>query len=120
MKEGKVYRIIPSKRERFVDENSCNENMLEHIDENGGSFTVLVINKEDCGRYVTKVRMANGEEFSADGLGDEYFEISNLEFEFFEEVKPEGASRGVLELKLEVDSNNAEEMIELIKKVFNK
>lgn len=120
MKEGKVYRIITSKREQFVDENSCNENMLEHIDENGGSFTVLVVRKECGENYVTKVRMANGEVFNDDGEGDAYFEIHESEFEFFEEVKPEGASRGVLEIKLEVDSNNAEEMIELIKKVFNK
>lgn len=120
MKEGKVYRIIPSKREQFVDENSCNENMLESIDENGGSFTVLTVHNEGTDRYVTKVRMSNGEVFGEDGDGDTYFEICSSEFEFFEEVKPEGASRGVLEIKLEVDSNNAEEMIELIKKVFNK
>lgn len=120
MKEGKVYRIIPNKREKFVDENSCNENMLDCIDENGGSFTVVKVHKEDSSLYVTKVRMANGKVFSDGCEGDTYFEICESEFEFFEEVKPEGASRGVLELKLEVDSNNAEEMIELIKKVFNK
>lgn len=120
MKEGKIYRPIEDMREKFVRENGNNQLMLDTIDYCGGSFTVLNITDED-GKFVSKVRMANGDIYDSEGSGSDYFEISYTEFYAFEEVTSGISSEGgVISMKLEVTKDNFEEMIRLIENNFKK
>lgn len=118
MKEGKSYRFNEQFREEFIEESMANENMLELIKENGGSFEVLDTSVEGINKYVCRVRMANGAVFNADDSGHDYFELSDDEFKYFIEISE--STDGVMSMILNVNPDNAEEMIELIKKVFNK
>ena len=122
MKEGKTYCLNPGYRDSFIEENENNEQMVEIIEQGGGTFTVLEMGSFNEGSYVNRIRTKNGDVYTADSHGDDYFELSSDEFCYFDEVKvePEVTSRGVVSLELVVDSANAEEMVELIKKVFNK
>ncbi len=58
----------------------------------------------------------------AEGFGDAYFEIADYEFKYFEPVYEIGSAiqPGPTRLDLIVTPENAEEMIDLIKKVFKK
>ena len=118
MKEGKIYRLNPLRKNGFIDMNSGNENMTRLIENRGGSFKVLNITTIGSDEFVTKVCFKDGTILS--DVSDPYFELSSDEFFCFEEDGeckiPEG---GPLSLTLEVTKYNAEEMIELIKKVFN-
>lgn len=118
MKEGKLYRFNPIHRDSFIDMNTSNENMVKIIENHGGTFKVLVARLYGIDEFVTKVQFIDGTILS--DVSDPYFEIGSDEFFCFEEVSeckiPEG---GPLSLTLEVTKYNAEEMIELIKKVFN-
>lgn len=119
MKEGKTYRPIEALRTAFASENSSNHAMLLSIDTHGGEFTVVDMHKEGSDKYVTKVRMKTGEVFDADDSGGDYFEISDSEFMYFEEVF-EAPKSGLVSMFIEVTHANAEEMIDLIKKNFGK
>ncbi|ARW57663.1 hypothetical protein [Kosakonia phage Kc304] len=118
MQEGKFYSFNEAFRADFIEDNSTNENMLRLIEEGGGSFGVLEMVTEDTDKYVCKVRMKNGEVYDANSSGDEYFELSNGEFKYFVEVG--STAEGAKSMSLVVTRENAEEMIELIKKAFNK
>ncbi|CCI88813.1 uncharacterized 14.8 kDa protein in frd-Gp32 intergenic region [Yersinia phage phiR1-RT] len=119
MQEGKFYSFNEAFRADFIEDNSTNENMLRLIEEGGGSFWVLEMATEDTGKYVRRVRMKNGEVYDTDSPGDEYFELSNWEFKYFVEVVGL-TTEGAQSMSLVVTRENAEEMIELIKKAFNK
>ncbi|UJJ22236.1 hypothetical protein [Erwinia phage Virsaitis27] len=118
MQEGKFYSFNKAFRADFIEDNSTNENMLHLIEEGGGSFGVLEMVTEDTAKYVCKVRMKNGEVYDANSSGSEYFELSNEEFKYFVEVG--STTEGAQSMSLVVTPENAEEMIELIKKAFNK
>ncbi|BAQ22912.1 hypothetical protein AU156_gp189 [Edwardsiella phage PEi20] len=122
MKEGKVYRLIPTLRQQFIDENSNNEHMVNLIEEGGGTFTVLDTSFCD-GSFVNKIRTKNGEIYRSDDSGDDYFELCSEEFCYFEEVV-EGSevsnNGGLISMTIEVNQNNFEAMIDLIKKNFIK
>lgn len=120
MEEGKVYRLIESVREKFISESSSNDSMLRLIDSCGGEFTVLET-MTDGGKYVTKVRMKDGNVYSADGSGGDYFEIGYNEFYAFEEaIDPVPSESGLISMVIEVNQQNFEAMIDLIKKNFKK
>lgn len=118
MKEGKFYSFNEAFRSHFIEDSGANENMLRLIEEGGGSFEVLEMVTEDTDKYVCKVRMKNGEVYDANSFADEYFELSNEEFKYFVEVG--STTEGAQSMSLVVTPENAEEMIELIKKAFNK
>lgn len=118
MKEGKFYRFNEQFRDAFIEENGNNENMLTLLKTSGGSFEVLEVYSDNTGTYVNRARMANGEVYGADGMGLEYFELSDEEFKYFIEMGL--PSEGVQTISLIVTPYNAEAMIEVIKKAFNK
>ncbi|ARW58216.1 hypothetical protein [Serratia phage X20] len=118
MEEGKFYRFNEAFRADFIEDTGTNENMLRLIEDGGGSFEVLEMDIEDSDKYVCKVRMKNGEVYDANSFADEYFELSNEEFKYFVEVG--STTEGVQSMTLVVTPENSEEMIELIKKAFNK
>lgn len=107
-------------REKFINESSSNHHMVDIIARCGGEFTVLET-MNDCGTYVTKVRMKDGSVYDADDSGGDYFEIGYNEFYAFEEaIGPVSSEGGVISMKLEVTKDNFEEMIRLIENNFKK
>ena len=119
MQEGKFYSFKEAFRDDFIEDSGTNENILRLIEEGGGSFGVLEMVTEDTGKYVCKVRMKNGEVYDANSSGDDYFELSDDEFKYFVEVVG-STTEGAQSMSLVVTPENAEEMIVLIKKAFNK
>ena len=125
MKVGKIYRPIESKRDAFRDNDDNNFEILNLIDANGGSFEVRnVTSHASSGNdYVDEVRMANGQHFDSQSNDENYFELTEDEFRFFEEVDSfsEGsAPPGVVSMIIEVNQQNFREMIALIKNSFKK
>lgn len=120
MEENKVYRLIESMREKFINESSSNHHMVDIIARCGGEFTVLET-MNDCGTYVTKVRMKDGSVYDADDSGGDYFEIGYNEFYAFEEaIGPVSSEIGLISMVIEVNQKNFEAMIALIKNNFKK
>lgn len=127
MQIDKIYRLNPYFRKYFIGNSASNEDMLKIIEDGGGSFTVLdmyVGCRESS--FVTKIRTKHGEVFDSESGGLEYFELSNDEFEFFEEVTSVdvpvteivNGEPGINSVTLTVTKENSQEMIELIKKMF--
>ena len=121
MKLNTEYRIIPSRAAEWDLSSSGNRRMRSMIEEHGGSFFPTKMLDEES-RYITEVTLKDGTFANAGGEGNEYFEIADYEFKYFEPVDEidRVAQAGPTRLDLIVTSENAEEMIELIKKVFKK
>lgn len=118
MKEGKFYRFNEQFRDEFIEESGYNDDILDILAKNGEVFEVLCVSSEDGNRYVNKIRTANGEVFSCEEIGPDYFELSDVEFKYFIEVN--NTQNGVQAMTLIVTPDNAQAMIEVIKKAFNK
>ena len=121
MKLNTEYRIIPSLAAEWDLSSSGNRRMRLMIEEHGGSFFPTKMLDED-NSFITEVKFKDGTTADAEGFGDAYFEISDYEFKYFEPVYEIGSAikPGPTRLDLIVTSENAEEMIDLIKKVFKK
>lgn len=121
---GKYYRVIQAFETEFANYSTANDDMMKFIKEHGGSFTPTRTLVEDGTRYVSEVEMADGTRFDSDGYNDDYFELEEGEFRFFEEVtEGEEASEeaeGLISMKIEVNQQNFEAMIDLIRKNFKK
>lgn len=120
---GKYYRVIPAFEADFANYSTSNESMIEFIKEHGGSFTPTRTSVEEGTRYVSEVEMADGTRFDSDGYNDDYFELEEGEFRFFEEVTEgecEDPAEGLISMKIEVNQQNFEAMIDLIRKNFKK
>ena len=128
MEIGKKYELNPHRIKSFIDISSSNANMVSIIQENGGWFEVKSISSLDCFDYVTEIICANGEIYNDDGIGDDYFELSEKEFYCFREYKEptseedevEDKVSGVTKIHCIVDENNVDEIIELLRKTFKK
>lgn len=126
MEIGKKYELNPHRIKSFIDISSSNANMVGIIQENGGWFEVKSISSSDGYDYVTEIICANGEIYNDDGMGDDYFELSEEEFYCFreykeptsEEDKVEDKVSGVTKIHCIVDENNVDEIIELLRKTF--
>lgn len=119
---GKYYHVIPAFEAEFANYSTANDDMIKFIKEHGGSFTPTRTLVEDGVHYVTEVEMADGTRFDSDGYNDDYFELEQGEFRFFEEVT-EGEQdpvEGLISMKIEVNRQNFEAMIDLIRKNFKK
>lgn len=112
MQVDKSYRLKEEFVAEFIELSHCNIEMLRLINENGGWFTVKNISKCDGDLFVDEITFANGLDAGSGGFIP-YFELSQGEFNFFEKVEANS-------LYLTVHEGNAEEIIELIKKTFNK
>ncbi len=121
MKLNTEYRIIPSLAAEWDLSSSGNNRMRQMIEEHGGSFFPTKMLDEDSS-FITEVTFKDGTTADAEGFGDAYFEIADYEFKYFERVNEIGGvvQDGPTRLDLIVTPENAEEMIELIKKVFKK
>ncbi|QPB08787.1 hypothetical protein CPT_Metamorpho_035 [Klebsiella phage Metamorpho] len=120
MKLKTEYRIIPSLAAEWDLSSSGNNRMRLMIEEHGGSFFPTKMLDEDSS-FITEVTFKDGTTADAEGFGNEYFEIADYEFKYFEPVHENGGVQsGPTRLDLTVTPENAEEMIELIKKVFKK
>lgn len=119
---GKYYRVIPAFEAEFANYSTANDDMIKFIKEHGGSFTPTRTLVEDGVHYVTEVEMADGTRFDSDGYNDDYFELEQGEFRFFEEVTEgeQDSVEGLISMKIEVNHQNFEAMIDLIKKNFKK
>lgn len=119
---GKYYRVIPAFEADFANYSTSNQSMIESIKEHGGSFTPTRTSVEEGTHYVSEVEMADGTRFDSDGCYDDYFELEEGEFRFFEEVTEGETSEveGLISMKIEVNHQNFEAMIDLIKKNFKK
>lgn len=119
---GKYYRVIPAFEADFANYSTSNGAMIEFIKDHGGSFTPTRTSVEDGTRYVSEVEMADGTRFDSDGYNDDYFELEEGEFRFFEEVIEDAVTEGegLISMKIEVNHKNFEEMIDLIRKNFKK
>lgn len=119
MQINKEYRPILCKRTDFCDVNSNNSAMLTMIDEHGGSFTVLHMSSASYGTYADEVQMKDGTYFSSND--SDYFEISEEEFQYFEEVEVTPsfeAVEGVNSINITVTPDNSGEMIKLLETLF--
>ncbi|UOK17849.1 hypothetical protein KP1079_00243 [Klebsiella phage KP1079] len=121
MKLNTEYRIIPSLAAEWDLSSSGNRRMRLMIEEHGGSFFPTKMLDED-NSFITEVKFKDGTTAGAEGFGDAYFAISDYEFKYFEPVYGIGGviQPGPTRLDLIVTPENAEEMIDLIKKVFKK
>lgn len=120
---GKYYRVIPAFEKDFSNYSTSNERMIEVIKDHGGSFTPIRTSVEEGTRYVSEVEMADGTRFDSDGFHDDYFELEEGEFRFFEEVTEgecEDPAEGLISMKIEVNQQNFEAMIDFIRKNFKK
>jgi hypothetical protein len=120
---GKYYRVRPAFEDDFTRYSTSNYRMVDLIKEHGGSFTPTHTAVEDGTYYVSAVEMADGARFDSDGDYDAYFELEEGEFKFFEEVtdaENEDRAEGLLSMKIEVNHQNFEAMIDLIIKNFKK
>lgn len=120
---GKYYRVIPAMEAGFASYSTSNKSMIDRIKIHGGSFTPTRTSVEEGTRYISEVEMADGVRFDSDGYNGDYFELEEGEFKFFEEVTEsecEDPSKGLISMKIEVDHQNFEAMIDLIKKNFIK
>lgn len=126
MEIGKKYELNPHRIKSFIDISSSNANMVGIIQENGGWFEVKSISSLDGFDYVTEIICANGEIYNDDGIGDDYFELSEEEFYCFREYKEPTSEEdevkdkvsGVTKIHCIVDENNVDEIIELLRKTF--
>lgn len=117
---GKYYRVIPYFEDDFINRSSGNSKMLEIIKNHGGSFTPTRTSVEEGTHYVSEVEMADGVRFDSDGVTDNYFELEEGEYRFFEEVTKGEEVEGLISMKIEVNHKNFEAMIDLIRKNFKK
>lgn len=128
MEIGKKYELNPHRIKSFIDNSSLNANIVDIIQENGGWFEVKSISSADGFDYVTEIICANGEIYNDDGMGDDYFELSEDEFHCFREYKEPTSEKdevkdpvsGVTKIHCIVDENNVDEIIELLRKTFKK
>ena len=122
MKLNTEYRIIPSLAAEWDLSSSGNNRMRQMIEEHGDSFFPTKMLDEDSSSFITEVTFKDGTTADAEGFGDAYFEIADYEFKYFEQVnEADGVVQpGPTRLDLIVTPENAEEMIDLIKKVFKK
>ncbi|BBC78308.1 hypothetical protein KNT65_gp185 [Escherichia phage EcS1] len=112
MQVDKKYRLKEECTSAFMENAHCNNEMVRLIDKNGGWFTVRNVSKCDYDLYVDEIEFANGQVAGSGGFVP-YFELAQGEFKYFEKIKDES-------ITLTVYEGNAEEMIALIKKTFNK
>lgn len=118
MEIGKKYEFNPLRIKSFIDISSSNANMVDIIQENGGWFEVKSISSADGFEYVTEIICANGAIYNDDGMGDDYFELSEEEFYCFREYNKITETPGVISINCSVDASNVDQIIELLQKTF--
>lgn len=120
MEIGKKYELVPRLIKAFIKHSPMNNaNMVDIIQENGGWFEVKSMNSFDGEDFVSEIACANGKIFSADEIGDLYFELTEEEFYCFREYQePEVSKAGVTQIHCIVDASNVDQIIELLQKTF--
>ncbi|QIN95627.1 hypothetical protein [Yersinia phage vB_YenM_P8] len=119
MEIGKKYEFNPHRIKSFIDISSSNASMVDIIQENGGWFEVKSISSADGYDYVTEIICANGAIYNDDGMGDDYFELSEEEFYCFREYSNYAKTpSGAVSINCVVDANNVDQIIELLQKAF--
>ena len=125
MEIGKKYELRPERIKSFINITPINNNdMVDIIQENGGWFEVKDMMTADGDEFVTKIKCANGEIFSSDGLLEKYFELHEDEFYCFreygeqDEVDKPVTKAGVTQIHCIVTEQNVDQIIELLQKTF--
>lgn len=117
MELGKWYKLKESRVSEFVEDNPrSNTPMVNLLNSNGGVFCPTKIGLFNEVYFIEEALCINGKKLTCLENDDEYFEICDDEFKFFEEV----CEVTILPFKNYgvVNSENAEEIIRLIAKDF--
>lgn len=120
METGKFYVLDPAAKKRFISEcPDDNAIMVKMMAEHGDTFKVKRLEWYDGECFVEEIEMKDGTILTSIGEeGEDYFELSEGEFQYFLEVDGDVPDVDTQTIHVQVNHKNAAEVIALIKATF--